>query len=48
MPGVELRNSHYMPAGIHRIVQDGTPHAIQIAGKIATLSSHHARIAGCD
>jgi len=41
--GVELLNSHFVPAGIHRIVQADAPQAIQITGKIAMLSSHQAR-----
>ena len=36
---IELLSSHYMPAGFHRIVQDGGPHATQIVGKVALLSS---------
>ena len=38
---VELLSSHYMPAGFHRIVQDGGPHATQVLGKVALLSSRH-------
>ena len=36
---VDTLSSHYMPAGFHRIVQDGGPHATQIVGTVALLSS---------
>lgn len=41
-PNVALQNSHYMPQGLHKIVQDGGPTAIEIKGTVAMLSSRQA------
>jgi hypothetical protein len=38
-PNVELHKSHYMPQGLHKIVQDRGPTATEIKGTVAMLSS---------
>ena len=43
-PNVALHKSHYMPQGLHKIVQDGGPTAIEIRGTVAMLSSRQANV----
>jgi hypothetical protein len=42
-PGVALHESHYMPQGLHKIVQGGGPTATEIKGTVAMLSSRQAK-----
>jgi hypothetical protein len=41
-PNVALHKSHYMSQGLHKIVQDGGPTAIEIKGTVAMFSSRQA------